>query len=169
MLPLRDRKLLGANCPSSAILHITNCSLEIINDPLITWSISALWSYDLLFTSGCLQGQNDIERHSFFKHIIMSAKGKGKRRGTARDSGGAKRRSGTKEGDNTVAAVSDQPNHSGNASNSKVKDVVDFAAVLKSTDVSCLQHRRASLWPKTKARKMYLLTFFTHYNAGSKC
>ena len=65
----------------------------------------------------------------------MSGKGKGKRRGTARDSGGAKRRSGTKDGDNTVAAVSDQPNHSGNASNSKVKDVVDFEAVLKSADV----------------------------------
>ena len=65
----------------------------------------------------------------------MSDKGKGKRRGTARDSGGAKRRSGTKKGDNTVAAVSDQPGHSGNASNSKVKDVVDFEAVLKFTDM----------------------------------
>ena len=65
----------------------------------------------------------------------MSGKGKGKRRGTARDSGGAKRRSGTKEGDNTVIAVSDQQDHSGNASNSKVKDVVDFEAVLKSTDM----------------------------------
>ena len=29
----------------------------------------------------------------------------------------------------------DQLDHSGNASNSKVKDVVDFEAVLKSTDV----------------------------------
>ena len=65
----------------------------------------------------------------------MSGKGKGKRRGTARDSGGAKRRSGTKEGDNAVAAVSDQPDHSGNASNSKVKDVVDFEAVLISADM----------------------------------
>ena len=83
----------------------------------------------------------------------MSDKGKGKRRGTVRDLGGAKRRSGTKKGDNTVAAVSDKPDHSGNASNSKVKDVVDFEAVLKSTDMRM---------PKTKARKMYLLTFFTH-------
>ena len=65
----------------------------------------------------------------------MPGKGKGKRRRTAWDSGGAKRRSGTKEGNNTIDAVSDQPDHSGNASNSKVKDVVDFEAVLKSTNV----------------------------------
>ena len=65
----------------------------------------------------------------------MSGKVEWKRRGTVRDSGGANRCSGTKEGDNTVASVSDQPDHSGNASNSKVKDTVGFEVVLKSTDV----------------------------------
>ena len=135
MLQLRDRKLMGANCPSSAILHITNCPLEIIRqslDHMIDFCYMVMW-LPLHFRMSSRAKQH--WKALVFKRVIMPGKGKGKRRRTAWDSGGAKRSSGTKEGNNTVDAVSDQPDHSGNASNSKVKDVVDFEAVLKSTNV----------------------------------
>ena len=77
-------------------------------------------------------------KSTHFLSVIMSSKGKGKRKGTAPDSEGALRCSGTKDGDNTITAVLKQPDNSSNVSKSKVKHFVDFGAVLKSADEQLL-------------------------------